>query len=42
MKNKKIIIILLFMIQMVQVFTNIAPVNAQITNGDEITLFRRS
>ena len=42
MKNNKIIIMILLIIQMIQVFTNITPVHAQISKGDEVVLLRRS
>ena len=41
MNNKKILIILLIFIQMMQLFINIKPVQAQIYEGDEVELLRR-
>ena len=40
--KKKIIIIVMLIIQMIQIFINAKPVNAQINIGDEIELLRRS
>lgn len=42
MKNKKIIIILFILIQVIQIFINVKPVKAQIYEGDEVELLRRS
>ena len=41
MKNKKIIIIVLVIIQLMNMFINIRPAQAQIREGDEIELLRR-